>query len=36
MELSRPVVKLLAVTPNAEALIEEAGRTCYLSFDKMT
>lgn len=28
-------VELLAITPNAERLIEEAGRTCYLSFDKM-
>ncbi|MEE8483227.1 MAG: FAD-dependent thymidylate synthase [Nitrospinota bacterium] len=28
-------VELLAVTPDAERLIEEAGRTCYLSFDKM-
>ncbi len=27
-------VELLAITPNAERLIEEAGRTCYLSFDK--
>ncbi|MFV1951482.1 MAG: FAD-dependent thymidylate synthase [Nitrospinota bacterium] len=27
-------VDLLAITPNAERLIEEAGRTCYLSFDK--
>lgn len=31
-----PQVELLAITPNAERLIEEAGRTCYLSFDKMT
>lgn len=28
-------VELLAITPNAERVIEEAGRTCYLSFDKM-
>ncbi|OHB50098.1 MAG: thymidylate synthase, flavin-dependent [Planctomycetes bacterium GWF2_41_51] len=28
-------VTLLAVTPDAEKLIEEAGRTCYLSFDKI-
>ncbi|MBI3793602.1 MAG: FAD-dependent thymidylate synthase [Nitrospinae bacterium] len=28
-------VELLAITPLAEKLIEEAGRTCYLSFDKM-
>ncbi len=31
-----PTIELLAITPNAERLIEEAGRTCYLSFDKMT
>jgi len=29
-------VKLLAITPSPEALIEEAGRTCYLSLDKIT
>ncbi|MFA6175313.1 MAG: FAD-dependent thymidylate synthase [Phycisphaerae bacterium] len=28
-------VTMLAITPNAEKLIEEAGRTCYLSFDKI-
>jgi thymidylate synthase (FAD) len=27
-------VELLAVTPEPEKLIEAAGRTCYLSFDK--
>ena len=27
-------VELLAITPDAEKLIEEAGRTCYMSFDK--
>lgn len=27
-------VELLGITPNAEKLIEDAGRTCYLSFDK--
>lgn len=27
-------VELLAVTPNAEKLIEDAGRTAYLSFEK--
>ena len=27
-------VELLSITPDAEKLIEEAGRTCYLSFDK--
>ena len=35
MELTRPDITLLAVTPRAEKLIEEAGRTCYLSFDRM-
>lgn len=29
-------VELLAITPDAERLIEIAGRTCYLSFDKIT
>ena len=28
-------VELIAITPNAEKVIEEAGRTCYLSFDKI-
>ena len=28
-------VTLLAMTPNAQQLIEEAGRTCYLSYDKI-
>ena len=32
MELS---VELLAVTPEAERIIEQAGRTCYLSFDRI-
>ncbi len=27
-------VELLAITPEPEKLIESAGRTCYLSFDK--
>ncbi len=36
MEYHKPEVQLLAVTPQAEKLIEEAGRTCYLSLDKMT
>ncbi len=27
-------IKLLSITPNAEKLIEEAGRISYLSFDK--
>jgi len=29
-------VSLLAITPDAEIVIEEAGRTCYLSHDKTT
>ncbi|MEK6589393.1 MAG: FAD-dependent thymidylate synthase [Nitrospinota bacterium] len=29
-------VELLAITPDAEKLLEMAGRTCYLSFDKAT
>lgn len=29
------IVDLLAITPDAEAVIEQAGRTCYLSFDKV-
>ncbi len=36
MEIKNPTVTLLAITPNAEKIIEEAGRTCYLSVDKMT
>lgn len=28
-------VTLLAITPDSEKLIEEAGRTCYLSFEKI-
>ncbi len=27
-------VELIAVTPEAERVIEQAGRTCYLSFDR--
>ncbi len=27
-------VELIAITPKAELVIEEAGRTCYLSFDR--
>jgi len=27
-------IELLFITPNAEKLIETAGRTSYLSFDK--
>ncbi len=29
-----PKVELLSITPNAEKLIESAGRTSYMSFDK--
>ncbi len=36
MEIYEPSVELLAITPNGEKLIEEAGRTCYLSLNKMT
>lgn len=36
MEITSPEIILLAVTPNPEKLIEEAGRTCYLSLDRMT
>lgn len=28
-------VELVAITPNPQDVIEQAGRTCYLSFDKM-
>jgi len=28
-------VELVAVTPQAQRVIEQAGRTCYLSFDRM-
>jgi thymidylate synthase (FAD) len=28
-------VELLAITPEPEKVIEQAGRTCYLSFDRM-
>lgn len=36
MEIYKPDVLLLAITPNPEKLIEEAGRTCYLSLSKIT
>ena len=36
MEMHQPEVVLLAITPDSEKLIEEAGRTCYLSLSKMT
>jgi thymidylate synthase (FAD) len=32
--MSQKKVILLSITPNAEDLIEDAGRTCYQSFDK--
>ena len=28
-------VELIAITPDPQKVIEQAGRTCYLSFDKM-
>jgi len=28
-------VELIAITPEAQKVIEQAGRTCYLSFDRM-
>jgi thymidylate synthase (FAD) len=28
-------VELVAITPDAQKVIEQAGRTCYMSFDKM-
>jgi thymidylate synthase (FAD) len=34
----RPIqleVELVAITPDPEKVIEQAGRTCYLSFDRM-
>ena len=36
MEIKKPEVTLLAITPDAEKLIEEAGRTCYLSLNRIT
>jgi thymidylate synthase (FAD) len=35
MEINSPEVELLTITPQAEKVIEEAGRTCYLSFERM-
>lgn len=32
---SQMEVTLLAISPEAEKIIEEAGRTCYMSFDKI-
>jgi len=34
--MSTPKVELLSITPNPEKLIEAAGRTSYLSFDKQS
>lgn len=36
MEIKKPEIILLAITPNAEKLIEEAGRTCYMSIERIT
>jgi len=36
MEIHKSEVILLGITPDAEKLIEEAGRTCYLSLSKIT
>jgi len=36
MQIIEPSVELLAITPNAEELIERAGRTCYKSEDRAT
>ena len=36
MQIIKPTVELLSITPNAEKLIEKAGRTCYKSEDKIT
>lgn len=35
MEITEPTVELIAITPDAEKVIESAGRTCYLSFERM-
>jgi thymidylate synthase (FAD) len=35
MEIMEPKVTLIAITPDAEKVIEEAGRTCYLSNDRI-
>jgi len=35
MEDNKIKVELIAVTPDAEQVIEQAGRMCYLSFDKI-
>lgn len=36
MEKLQPEVRLLSITPDAQRLIEEAGRTCYLSLSRIT
>jgi len=36
MHIVEPKVELLFVTPDAEKMIERAGRTCYKSEDKIT
>lgn len=36
MNIVSPSATLIWVTPNAEKIIEEAGRTCYKSEDKIT
>ena len=36
MGIVSPEVKLLSVTPDSEKIIEEAGRTCYLSLSRIT
>ena len=36
MQIIKPTVELLSITPDAEKLIEKAGRTCYKSEDKIT
>ena len=36
MEIHTPDVQLIAVTPESQKVIEEAGRTCYLSFERMS
>lgn len=36
MKIVSPKIELLSITPNAEKLIEKAGRVCYKSEDKIT
>ena len=36
VQMIKPSVELLSITPNAEQLIELAGRRCYKSEDKIT